>query len=303
MIDTEFNAIVCWLSTPAAYPQPPKHVEVVETHISIVFIAGSFVYKLKRRVKYDFLDFTTIEGRKLACREEVRLNRRLTADVYLDVLPITRDTDGLLHLGGDGAVVDWLVHMRRLPIEKTLDSLHELGKLRSEHIDRLAHVLARFYQGLLPVPITPLEYRVRFIQHVQGNLRELLAVSHHCPRNIVRRIHCFQLQFLHFRPEIFDQRVCDGRIIEGHGDLRPEHICFSEPLSIFDCIEFSAEFRQIDLADEVAFLAAECDFIGANWVGTQLSQILFALLSDRPPPVLLDFYKSYRACVRAKVGA
>ena len=303
MSHSEFNAIVRWLRMPTAYPHRPTHVDVVETHISVILIAGQFVYKLKRPVKYDFLDFTSLERRKLACHEEVRLNRRLAPDYYLGVVPITRESDGSFRLQGVGTVIDWLVHMRRLPIEQALDVLLRRGELGREHIDRLARVLSDFYRKLEPLPLTVDEYRNRYIAHVQGNLRELLAISHHCPENIVRRIHSFQLQLLHLRPEMFDNRVLNGHIIDGHGDLRPEHICFSKPLAIFDCIEFSPDFRRIDMADDIAFLASECDCLGAEWVGSQLFQSLESLSDDHPPEMLFDFYKSYRACVRAKVKA
>jgi uncharacterized protein len=303
VFDRDFDDIVRWLSQPSAYAHRPERVETVETHISVVFLAGEFVYKLKRRVRYDFLDFTTAVNREAACRDEVRLNRRLTDDVYLGIIPIMRLPDGRLVLGGEGRVVDWLVQMRRLPTEETLDVLYRRGQLRDEHVRQLASRLAEFYGGLRPLAIDPAEYRQRYEAHVRGNLRELLAVSHHCPRNQVRRIHAFQLQLLHLQPRLFDERACGGRIVEGHGDLRPEHICFTRPLAIFDCIEFNFDFRRIDVADELAFLAAECDFLGARWVGTRLFELFQSLASDRPPKELVAFYKSYRACVRAKVAA
>jgi hypothetical protein len=120
---------------------------------------------------------------------------------------------------------------------------------------------------------------------------------------MVECVHGFQLQLLRLRPEILDERVRAGRVVDGHGDLRPEHICFSEPLAIFDCIEFNSEFRTIDVADELAFLAAECDFLGAGWVGPQLLRTYEEQSSDQPAAELWAFYKSYRACVRAKVAA
>ncbi len=299
----EYESIVRWLARPDAYLHRPDRVEQMETHISHVFLAGSYVYKLKKPVKYDFLDFSTVQAREHACREEIRLNRRLAPDTYLGVVPVIRGAGGDYRLEGAGQVVDWLVEMRRLPTELTLDSLHRRGKLRPEHIDHLATTLVRFYRSLTPLSVTPQEYRDRYLAHVRGNLRELLAVKHHLPRGVVERVHGFQLQLLRLRPEIFDERVRAGRIVDGHGDLRPEHICLSDPIAIFDCIEFSPDFRRIDVADELTFLAAECDFLGADWVGPQLLQAYQDQSGDQTLPVLLDFYKSYRACVRAKVAA
>lgn len=295
-------ALLAWLSNPAAYPHQPPDVRCLETHISCVFLAGSEVYKLKKPVQYDFLDFSTLWAREHACREELRLNRRLAPHIYLDVVPVTSTADGFA-LGGDGEVVDWLVHMRRLPEDRMLDALQRRGDLLTQHIDQLAELLVRFYSHSQPVAMTGDQYRDRCLAHVQANRTELLAVSHHLPRGVVERVHGFQLQLLQLQPELFASRVQAGRIVEGHGDLRPEHICLSDPIAIFDCIEFNAEFRQLDVADELAFLAAECDFIGADWAGPQLLQRYQELSGDYPPPILIDYYRAYRACVRAKVAA
>ena len=133
----EFDEIVRWLSTAEGYPQRPSRVERIETHIYCVFLAGDQVYKLKKPVRYDFLDFSTAGKREQACREELRLNRRLAPQTYLDVLPITRAPDGSLRIGGDGQPLDWLVHMRRLPTDQTLDARLRRGRLRPDQIDRL----------------------------------------------------------------------------------------------------------------------------------------------------------------------
>ncbi len=301
--DRDQEPLAAWLSQPRAYPHPVERVEQLQTHISRVFLAGPFVYKLKKPVRYDFLDFSTPAAREQACREEVRLNRRLAPQTYLDVVPVTHAAGGGFQLGGTGEVVDWLVLMRRLPTERTLEALFRRGELQPQHIDRLAQTLVRFYRSLPAARWTAAEYRERFISHVLGNERELLAAGHHLPRAVVRRACGFQMQLLRLRPELFDERVRAGRIVGGHGDLRPEHICFGEPLAIFDCIEFNQEFRTLDVADELAFLAAECDFLGADWVGPQLLRAYQAQGGDNVAAVLWDFYKSYRACVRAKVAA
>ena len=301
--DNEQGSIVCWLAAPAAYAHHPEGVAHIQTHISHVFLAGPYVYKLKKPVRYDFLDFSTVAAREYACREELRLNRRLAPDTYLDVLPITLTEDGGFRIGGTGRAVDWLVRMRRLPTEMTLEGLWRRGELQPAHVDRLAETLVSFYRRLTPLSLTAAEYRERCLTHVRGNLRELLAARHHLQRGVVERVHSFQLQLLLLEPGILDERVTQGRIVDGHGDLRPEHICLADRVTIFDCIEFSPDFRSIDSADELAFLAAECDFLGAEWVGPQLFKSYQQQSGDRPPAVLLDFYKSYRACVRAKVAA
>ena len=199
--------------------------------------------------------------------------------------------------------MDWLVEMRRLPKDLTLDTLIRRGELQPDQIDRLAEVLAHFYQGLSPIRIDASAYRERCRCHVKQNRHELLMQSHHLPANLVKRVHAAQLQLLLLRPQLFDERVQSGRIVDGHGDLRPEHVCLTDPITIFDCIEFSEDFRRIDVADELSFLAAECDFLRADWVGPRLLEEFARRTGDHPPEVLLDFYKAYRVCVRAKVAA
>lgn len=290
------------LCDPAIYPHQPTSVELKETHISWIFLTGDFVYKGKKPVKFDFLDFSTLELRKLACEDEVRLNRRLAPDAYLGVVPVTL-AGGQVQIGGSGPAVEWLVHMRRFPVEEALDQRFWRGDLQECEIARLAQTLTAFYQQLQPADISAAQYRSRFVQHVQQNRVELLAAAHHLPAEQIQRIHAAQLQLLHLQPELFAARVAAGCVVEGHGDLRPEHICLTDPPIIFDCIEFSREFRTLDVADEMAFLASECDHLGASWVGRELIAQISRSLPEPIPPGLLDFYKSYRACVRAKVAA
>jgi aminoglycoside phosphotransferase family enzyme/predicted kinase len=299
----DHGAVAAWLTSPNVYQHRPDRVEHIETHISNVFLAGSYVYKLKKPVRYDFLDFTTLAAREHACREEVRLNRRLAPDTYLRVAPIVRSPEGRLRWDGAGEIVDWVVEMRRLPTELTLDALYNRGQLHPFHIDRLTTTLVSFYRSLSPLSLTSEEYRERYLAHVCANARDLLAVRHRLPRGAVKRASGFQFQLLSLRPELLENRVLEGRIVDGHGDLRPEHICLSDPIAIFDCIEFSPDFRRIDVADEIAFLTAECDLLGAKWVGPRLLTNYQQQTGDHPPRILTDFYKSYRACVRAKVAA
>lgn len=304
----EHDEIVRWLSNPMAYSPLPEKVERVETHISQLFLAGSRVYKLKKPLVFDFLDYRTVADREHACREELRLNRRLAPEMYLDVLPLLRSPEGNYRIGTSSpqpneVVADWLVVMQRIPTDRTLEALQHRGLLRREHIQLLIDVLLRFYRSLPRQDVTGKQYRDSYLRHVRGNLNELLTVKHHLPTMIVERLHNFQIQFLLLRPQHLDDRIAAGQLVDGHGDLRPEHICFSESLMIFDCIEFNPDFRCIDVADELAFLASECDYLGARWVGPMLLDAIGHLPGGRPPSVLFDFYRSYRMCVRAKIAA
>ncbi len=164
-------------------------------------------------------------------------------------------------------------------------------------------MLAGFYGRLTSANLAPDEYRRRCFEHVQDNRRELLAAAHHLPERLIKRIHATQLQCLTLHGDLFDQRAAEGKIIEGHGDLRPEHVCLAEPPAIFDCLEFNENLRTLDVADDLAFLVEECDHLGAMWVGQRLTVRFRQLTGDRLDPRLWAFYKSYRACVRAKVTA
>jgi uncharacterized protein len=309
------NLLVDWLSTPTPYSERPAAVRRVETHISCVFLTERFAYKLKKPVRFDFLDFSTVELRKRACEEEIRLNRRLAPEVYLGLVAVRRNAAGQFVLDEANAVsseevVDWLVKMHRLPDEATLLAKIDGGTARKDDAYAIAARLAEFYRASQPLAISPPQYRAEIEKHVWANRTELLREEHGLNSAAVKRIHAAQLRLLLLRPEVFDARAMARRIVDGHGDLRPEHIYLLpsdeardiQP-AIIDCIEFNAEFRHLDVADELSFLATECDFAGAEKIGRRIFERTSETLHDRPPPALLAFYRSYRACVRAKVAA
>jgi aminoglycoside phosphotransferase family enzyme/predicted kinase len=292
-----------FLAQPESYPEAPSSVERIETHISWVFLTDHFAYKLKKPVAYDFLDFRTPELRRAACEEEVRLNRRLAADIYLGVLPITRDADGRLALDGTGEAIDWVVKMKRLAAANALDRLIVAGRAKAEDAARLADRLAEFYRGLPPLAIEPDEYRRQITHHVRANRKALLQFAGEHLQSLAQSVHGAQLQFLALAAERFDERVLRGRIVDGHGDLRPEHVYFLPEPVVLDCIEFNSEYRRIDVLDELGFLTMECDRLGAGEFGESVLRRCAAALQDQAPAKLLAFYKTYRACVRAKVAA
>lgn len=280
-------------------------VERIETHISWVLLAGDRAYKLKKPVRFEFLDYGSVVARAQACRDELRLNRRLAPDVYLDVVSLTRDAAGGLELGGRGEPLDWVVVMRQLEERRTLDDRLAAGKATRADAEALARLLADFYAGVDRVAVTPGEYRARIRHHVRANRDDLLASLPQDARGLVARVHARQLEALALFPAWFDERVLMHRIVDGHGDLRPEHVYFDESgrVLVFDCLEFSAELRAIDVADELCFLAMECDLLAAPWFGDDVLRRCLAALQDAPQERLLAYYKSYRACVRGKVAA
>ena len=284
-----------------AWSERPAKVELCETHISWVYLTDRYAYKVKKPVKLEFLDFSTLERRKQACLEEVRLNRRLAPDIYLGVVPIVRVASGRLRVGGTGPVVDWAVKMHRLPEDRSLDRLIADHELQEAELQRLVNRLVCFYSSLPPLAMAAEKYRTSIERHILENQRELADRRHGLPPLLVERVHGAQIRFLHLASELIDNRVCDGRVVEGHGDLRPEHIYLSGEPVIIDCLEFSHELRRIDVLDEISFLAMECAMLGAPSIGRRIITQFSAISGDRPDMRLLAFYQSYRACVRSKV--
>lgn len=295
--------IVQLLSAPSTYPDNPSSVEMIETHISWVFLTDRHAYKLKKPVRFEFLDFTTPALRRRACLAELELNRRLAPDVYLAVLPITRNSRGSLALAGAGKDVDWVVQMRRLDATKALDAALRRGCLTDDDARAVTNLLVGFCAGLAPTPITPDVYRFILNRHIRDNQATLLAALSPDERARVLWIVGAELRYLHVAAGDFDERVAAGRVVEGHGDLRPEHIYLERPPAVIDCIEFAAELRTVDIADELSFLAMECRRLGDCRLGPGVLAAYQSRCGDAVPERLLAFYSSYRACVRAKVAA
>lgn len=300
----DHERVVEWLRQPQTYVGHPTLIETIETHISCVFLCGDRVLKLKKPLQFDFVDFSTVERREQACRDEVRLNRRLAGEVYRGVRAVTQTVDGGYEFDGPGKTVDWVVEMQRLPDELMLDHQIRCGTLCDEDTERLGKFLAQFYAASPGLTVAPEVYLENLLRHVQANRQSLLdACSDPVQRQRIKRIHTSQLRMLWSDVDAFLDRVRRGRIVDGHGDLRPEHICLLDRPVVFDCVEFSAELRQIDALDELCFLAVECDRLRAERVGTSFLGEYGRTCDDPMPVSLIAFYKSYRAVVRAKVAA
>jgi aminoglycoside phosphotransferase family enzyme len=271
------------LAEPSAYPRAPARVDFIETHMSCVFLVGDRVYKMKKPVRFAFLDFSTIHAREADCREELRLNSRLAPQIYLAVVPLTLAPSGEMFVGGEGEIVDWLVEMRRLPAERMLDRLIAGGSLGARNIEALAEKLGEFYANASRSALSARGYVARFFREHEENRRILtmrdLALDRERPHALLDRIE----RLLVVQTPALEARAHEGRIVDGHGDLRPEHICFCEPLAIFDCLEFNAELRQVDPFDELAFLDLECASLGAPQAGAAIVAATAQRLGEAPP--------------------
>jgi aminoglycoside phosphotransferase family enzyme len=298
----DLDSKVAFLKQPDVYPDNPRRVDTLETHTSWLFLTDHRVYKLKKPLQYDYLDFSTVEARRRNCQAEVRLNRRLTQDVYLGSVPLVLDRHHRLQLEGDGQSVEWLVKMRRLEGGRELELRLKQGTVENQDIIHLARLLADFYETSAPIPLEESAYRGRFERDIESNIRELQAPEFELPRPWLDDIAQRQLGFLAGCAGLLSERVQTGRIIEAHGDLRPEHIYLGPRPVIIDCLEFNREFRILDCADELAFLAMECERLHAPFVGEILFDTYRRATSDDPPNALIHFYMSYRALLWAKLA-
>jgi len=296
------QAKVAFLRRPKSYPKGTRHVDVVETHMSWVFLTATHAYKLKKPVAYDNLDFRTLTARKHFCEEEVRLNGRLARETYCGTMPLIVTSDERLALGGFGEPVDWLVKMRRLPAEHMLDRLIERGELRKSQLRTVILKLAGFYRAATPIETDPRDYRELFAREIRTNQENLIDPVYALPARQIQAICDAQQAFLKTRPELLEDRAAGQRIVEAHGDLRPEHICVEPKPQIIDCLEFHRDFRLLDPADELSFLALECEQLGAGFADPAIFDVYRQVTDDAPPDVLLRFYKSFRACLRAKIA-
>jgi len=304
--DAESSAIalarkVSFLSRPDSYVPVPEAIVTRETHMSWVFMAGERVYKLKKPVRFPYLDFSTLERRAAACRAEVTLNRRLAPDIYLGVVPLTATPNGYA-IGGGGPIVDWLVIMRRLDEGQTLEVALRDRNISQAQLHRLGGILSQFYSHAFRITISPDSYAVARRESILADRRTLLDPAFDLPRGTVERIVNVQYCFLQQRAEVLAERVRRRFVLDGHGDLRPEHIWLSPPFPIIDCLEFDARLRASDALDELAFLHLECERLGGWSVGPALRRQLAIRLRDDPATGLFLFYRIGRAMLRARLS-
>jgi uncharacterized protein len=291
------------LASPEFYPDRPKRVDLRETHISWVFLAGDRAYKLKKPLVLPFVDYGTPRRRRQMCCEEVRLNRRLAPDLYLGVRAVAVGTGGLeLAAEDDPRAVDYLVEMRRYDERRTLAAKLERGELRREEVAALGRMLARFHAqarrvAMRGVPALVVERRMT------ENFHELLAiVEQRAEIGWVLELERFAHAFVVGHAHMLDARARNGFVREGHGDLRAEHVLLEETLRVVDCIEFDRALRELDVADDLAFLVMDLVASGGERFVRALVCAYRAAGGDPGEDRLIAFYAAYRALVRAKVA-
>jgi len=289
------------LMKPEAYDEEPGKIELIQTHISFVFLARNFVYKVKKAVDFGFLDFTTLEKRRFFCEKELELNRRLCGDMYLEVVPINRSN--IIKIKGEGETVEYAVKMKRMPQEKMMNKLLEENKVDSKLIDRIAKIIAEFHSkaetnrrisefGSLMIIET--NWKENFDQ-----TREFVGktISMKDFELIRERID----DFMKNNVSLFEKRMVEGRVRDCHGDIHSGNIFVVDRIYIFDAIEFNERFRYSDVAADVAFLAMDLEFKERTDLSDFFVERYVKYSEDQELMRFLPFYKCYRAYVRGKV--
>jgi aminoglycoside phosphotransferase family enzyme len=301
---TELPALVKALLKPEIYDHHPQKVELVQTQMSFLFLTGDYAYKVKKPVDLGYLDYTTLEKRRFFCLQEVELNRRLCPDAYLEVVPIV-SRQGQIHLGGEGEIIEYAVKMKQLPAERMMDKLLPQNLVTVDMVAGVAEKLGAFH------------HKARTSPEI-GSYGKLEAIKINCDENFTQaekyidisipsgtfnQIKAYTDNFLKANKSLFDKRVKEGRIKDCHGDLHAAHVCITNGICIYDCIEFNDRFRYGDVASEVAFLAMDLDRFRHTDLSRAFVDAYVRLSEDKELMKLLNFYKCYRAYVRGKVSS
>jgi uncharacterized protein len=291
------------LLEPQIYPDKTSRVDLVQTQMSFLFLTDNYVYKVKKPVDLGFLDYTTLEKRLFFCRQEVELNRRLCPETYLGVIPITRE-GGKISLTGRGEAVEYAVKMHRLPADRMMDHLLPRQQMTPEMIDRVSRKLVDFHQRSLTGEKVNKYGTLEIIRLIMDEnfLQTENIVGIATTEKQYEDIRRYTYDFIRQYEALFNSRVAAGRIRDCHGDLHAAHICFTDGICIYDCIEFNDRLRYCDVAAEIAFLAMDLDHYGRADLSRRFIQTYIDAGGDTEIKSLLKFYKCYRAYVRAKVG-
>ena len=302
--ESEFAAICSAMEDPSFYPHPVSPPRRIETHISMVFLTGDRVYKLKKAVDFGFLDFRALGDRRRFCEREVNLNQRLSQGVYEGVVEIRRDDSGKYSMEGEGETVEYAVRMRQLPDKACLAALLEERKVSPADMRALGERLARFYTGGLKSTDIDRFGRPDVVEfNTEENFRQVEPfVGGWVDSERWEFIREVSRTFLHNHRELFERRVREGRIRDGHGDLRTDHIYFHRGIQIIDCIEFNDRFRYGDAVADLAFLHMDLERTGGTGLSGTLLSAYAREADDCELYALIDFYAAYRAIVKLKVA-
>lgn len=289
------------LKKPKAYNEEAKKIELKQTHISYVFLTKNFGYKIKKAVNFGFLDFSTLEKRHFFCEEELRLNKRLCEDMYLEVVSINKSET--IRICGEGIPIEYAVKMKRMPEEKIMTKLLEKEKIDNNIIDKIAKIIVEFHKKARnskkisefgSLSMIENNWKENFDQTKEFIGKTITESKYDLIRDKAK-------DFMSKNKVLFAKRVSENRIKECHGDIHSGNIFVADKIYIFDAIEFNERFRYCDVASEIAFLAMDLDFKKRNDLSKFFVEKYLKYSGESDLLKILDFYKCYRAYVRGKV--
>ena len=288
-----------WLGVIHDFHERSSECEVIETRLSWVVLTPRFAYKVKKAVDFGEAQHRSRERRRRASYDEVWLNQHLAPGVYLGVVPIIELPGGGFRNGGKGVEVEWMVKMRRLRADRALPSLIRRDALTETDVSGLADSLADFYCSRPPETDQVDDLCSRLRGRVKDTARQVVTAWPTATCRIVRRLREKQRAFLDSEHMVLNLRVCDGRIVDGHGDLAPEHVFLERRPVVIDCVEYSSRLRKLDVLDDLARLVMECEHLGRADVAEAVMSTYRRRANDDGFPHLESFYKSLRACEQA----
>ncbi|MFW5701016.1 MAG: hypothetical protein ACOCWM_04940 [Cyclobacteriaceae bacterium] len=300
------NEQVIKMKEECLFPDSCENIGLSETHISWIVLTDNYAFKIKKPVKLSFLDFSTLEKRKFFCHQEVKLNKRLAPDMYLGVIPISKSLYAEKSNNGDD-IIDYAVHMKRMDRDKEMHKMLEDSKVTKKHIEKLAQKIAQFHKN------TQIVKNAFNTSGMIDDFADIMdAVNNDSGDQLISQdykdiiISCIEKSknYLNDNRSFFNERIIRGFQRDCHGDLNATNIFLYDDPVIFDCIEFNEDFRYIDILNEIAFLCVDLDFydnsdLGSSFVNNYMQA--FEMKEEEMPKSLFNFYKCYRANVRAKV--
>lgn len=319
-MDTSLPPLIQQMLRPGFYPHPVvEPIQLSQTHISYLLLTGDYAYKVKKPVNFGFLDFSTLERRRHFCQEELRLNRRLSPQLYLAVLPITAakhsdhyqlapkvDAKATENQGSNLPVVEYAVQMRQFPQDGLFSHLFKHGKLTATHMQTLGKQVAEFHSSApTSAEIQQFGDVAAVRQVAEGNYATTLPyIGRAQTQAQFDQTHDFTEQFFADHRDWFHQRQVDGKIRECHGDLHLNNVCiYQDQIQIFDCIEFNQEFRNTDVIYDAAFMVMDLEFRDRADLANVFLNAYLEQTGDYWGAALLPLYLSMRAYVRAKVNS
>jgi aminoglycoside phosphotransferase family enzyme len=296
----DLSAKVAFLCSPRSYGERPRYVRAIETHFAWIFLTARHAYKLKKPFRRAQMDYRSLKARGLGCRNELRLNRRLAAAVYEAVVPLSTDRSGSLRLGAGWRTQDYLIKMRRLPSATMLDSMLASGRVARAHLAPLIRVLNRFLVRARRQPMSGHNYLARLRRQMRANRHALTRIGAIQPVLIASAAAAQHALLAQERDRLAGRAAF---LVEGHGDLRAEHVSLKRPVAVLDCVEFDPDLRRLDPAEDIAQLVLEFDQARRPDLGRWLWHGLFDRRPDSVPDTVLRFYLSHRAMTRARLAA